>query len=154
MVEYRVHQHTVFDKIFSNGVADIRIIVYHHIPRIAMVRIPTYKSKGKANLHQGAIGVGIDLGTGVMQEGYDGKSYFIAHPDTKVVFKMTPIPYWKEVLKISTEASKVIPLKYIGIDIVIDNEKGPLVMEINARPGLEIQNVNCQGLRPILEQKK
>lgn len=152
IVEYRVHLHPIFKNIFSEGVADIRIIVYNHIPKIAMARVPTHKSGGKANLHQGAIGVGIDIETGCMKDGYDYKGYFSKHPDTGVEFKGIQIPFWKEILGISRKTSQAVPLKYIGVDIVLDEEKGPLIMEINARPGLEIQNVNRQGLREILEE--
>ncbi len=152
MIECRVYPHSVFENIFPQGVADIRIIVYNHIPKIAMVRIPTHKSRGKANLHQGAIGVSIDLGTGCMGSGYDYQGYFSKHPDTAVEFKGTRIPFWKEILEITKKTGEAVPLNYIGVDIVIDKEKGPLVMEINARPGLEIQNVNRQGLREILKK--
>jgi len=150
MVEYRVYPHPVFENIFPHGVADIRIIVYNHVPKIAMARIPTYKSQGKANLHQGAIGVSINIEIGCMGEGYDYKGYFSEHPDTGVRFKGIQIPFWKEILEISKKTSQTVPLRYIGVDIVLDKEKGPLVMEINARPGLEIQNVNRQGLGEIL----
>jgi glutathione synthase/RimK-type ligase-like ATP-grasp enzyme len=36
------------------------------------------------------------------------------------------------------------------VDIVVDRERGPLVLEINARPGLEIQNVVGRGLGDAL----
>lgn len=151
IIEYRVHSHPVFKRFFPKGVADIRIIVFNDIPRMAMARMPTYKSKGRANLHQGAIGVSIDLERGCMGDGYDYKGYINKHPDTNVEFSGVQIPFWKEIIQISQKTSQAVPLKYIGIDIVVDAEKGPLVMEINARPGLEIQNVNRKGLREILE---
>ena len=40
---------------------------------------------------------------------------------------------------------------YLGVDIVLDREKGPLLLEINARPGLSIQIANREGLIPRLE---
>ncbi|HBZ98517.1 MAG TPA: alpha-L-glutamate ligase-like protein, partial [Pseudomonas sp.] len=40
-------------------VPDIRIIVLMGYPIMAMLRLPTRQSGGKANLHQGAIGVGV-----------------------------------------------------------------------------------------------
>lgn len=46
------------------GLPDIRVIVYNKIPLVAMLRIPSKYSDGKANLHQGAYAAGIDLGTG------------------------------------------------------------------------------------------
>jgi len=44
-----------------------------------------------------------------------------------------------------------VPLNYVGVDIVIDETDGPLILEINARPGLEIQNINGFGLGAALE---
>jgi hypothetical protein len=37
-------------------------------------------------------------------------------------------------------------LGYPGVDLVIDEELGPLVMEVNARPGLQVQNITGIGL--------
>lgn len=150
IIEYRIHQHQVFDRIFPHGVADIRILVFNHIPRMSMSRIPTYKSGGKANLHQGAIGVSVDLSTGCMGDGYDYRGYFSKHPDTGVEFKGIIIPFWEEILEIGKKTSYAVPLNYIGIDVVIDKDQGPMVIEINARPGLEIQNVNRRGLGEVL----
>lgn len=154
LIEQRVKQHNVFNSIFSQGVADIRIIVYNHIPQMAMTRIPTAKSQGKANLHQGAIGVGVDIKSGCMTYGYNYTGYLTKHSDTGIEFKELPIPFWNEILDISKNTSYAVPLKYIGIDIVIDQKRGPLVMEINVRPGLEIQNVNRQGLREVLAKQQ
>jgi len=38
------------------------------------------------------------------------------------------------------------------VDIVLDHKDGPKVLEINARPGLNIQIANQAGLRPRLEK--
>jgi D-alanine-D-alanine ligase-like ATP-grasp enzyme len=42
----------------------------------------------------------------------------------------------------------------MGVDFAIDAHHGPLVLELNARPGLEIQNVTGIGLRALLESEK
>jgi len=41
-------------------------------------------------------------------------------------------------------------LGYMGIDFVIDERYGPQILEVNVRPGLEIQNINGAGLRKAL----
>ncbi len=41
-------------------------------------------------------------------------------------------------------------LGYQGIDIVLDREQGPLILELNARPGLNIQIANRAGLHKRL----
>ena len=40
---------------------------------------------------------------------------------------------------------------YQGVDIVIDKDLGPLILELNARPGLNIQIANQTGIRTRLE---
>jgi alpha-L-glutamate ligase-like protein len=151
LIEERIIQHDVFTDIYDSGVADIRIIVFKGVPVMAMSRIPTNKSNGKANLHQGAIGVGIDLNTGRLTKGYDYVGYIDTHPDSGIKFTNMMLPYWKEIFEILKILGCHIPLEFLGVDIVLDQEKGPMVMEINARPGLEIQNVNHTSLRNMLE---
>ena len=41
-------------------------------------------------------------------------------------------------------------LGYIGVDFVVDPILGPLILELNARPGLNIQLANREGLLPRL----
>ena len=43
------------------GTPDIRVILYRGVPAMAMIRLPTTKSGGRANLHQGAVAAAIDL---------------------------------------------------------------------------------------------
>ena len=50
----------------------------------------------------------------------------------------------------SEKISRQSPLGYLGVDLVVDAKLGPQVLEINVRPGLEIQNVNAMGLRLVL----
>ena len=154
IIEYCLHSHSFFTNIFPEGVADLRIIMYKDRPVMAMLRLPTQQSDGKANLHQGALGVGIELSTGCLKEGFHINRYLSHHPDTDVSFVGQEIPYWQEILDICGRTSQAVPLKYLGIDIVIDEEQGPLVLEINARPGLAIQNVNRSGLHEAIEQLK
>lgn len=53
-----------FDGYSYEGVPDIRVIVFKGYPVMAMMRCSTAASDGKANLHQGAVGVGLDIATG------------------------------------------------------------------------------------------
>ena len=65
LVEERVKVHPKFRKLSVGGTPDVRVIVYNSVPVMAMLRLPTEESGGKANLHQGAIGLGIDMATGI-----------------------------------------------------------------------------------------
>ncbi|AXT51822.1 alpha-L-glutamate ligase-like protein [Aquimarina sp. BL5] len=153
LIEECIEPHPFFHKIYPQGVPDFRIITLKNTPLMGMLRMPTDRSDGKANLHQNGVGIGVDLDKGTLTEVYDGKNYFDHHPDSDFIIKDVPIPYWKEILEISIATAKVFPLDYLGIDIVIDKNKGPQIMEINVRPGLGIQLVNKQGLKKAIEEK-
>ena len=135
-----------FRDIYPNGVADIRIILFKDTPVMAMARIPTSHSEGKANLHQGAIGVGIDIVKGLFTTAALKGRPIEKHPDTHIHLPGKRIPRWEDVIRIAIEASQSINLGYLGIDVVLDEHEGPLILELNARPGLEIQSVNRKGL--------
>jgi alpha-L-glutamate ligase-like protein len=154
--EYCLDPHQFFLNIYPKGVPDFRIIILKDKPVLAMLRLPTNSSDGKANLHAGAIGVGIDLSTGVLQYGYDSKrkKSVKSHPDTDTVFYGEKIPNWERTFEIALQTAKLFPLNYLGIDIVFDNQYGPMVIEINARPGMQIQNINNLGIKEILNSNK
>ena len=145
-IEERVEIHPKFLKYAEGGTPDVRIIVYNHIPIMAMLRLPTKESNGKANLHQGAVGLGIDMATGITTHGvhYDSVINFI--PGTTKKVNGLAIPQWDELLKVAIDAQIVSGLGYIGIDIVLDEHKGPMVLELNDQPGLQIQLANQKGL--------
>lgn len=152
LIEECIIPHPFFHEIFPEGVPDFRVILLNEIPLVGMLRVPTEKSDGKANLHQGGLGIGVDINTGKLMQAYDGKDYFDNHPDNGNMILGKDIPHWDEVLNISINIAKNVPIKYLGVDIVIDKNLGPMIMEINVRPGLGIQLANKIGLRTILEQ--
>lgn len=151
LIERCIDPHPFFHEIYPAGVPDFRVILLHDIPLLSMLRVPTDKSDGKANLHQGGLGIGIDMNTGKLSEGYDGSGYYDFHPDSKSIIKGKDIPYWEELLELSINTSKAFPLNYLGVDIVLDKNVGPLIMEVNVRPGLGIQSVNKTGLKEIIQ---
>lgn len=146
IIEYRVKFDPVFDAISYQGVPDVRIIVFRGFPVMAMIRLPTHMSGGKANLHQGAIGVGIDLATGRTLNAVWGNDIVTEHPDTRNPVTGFEIPMWDELLLIAASCYELTGLGYMGVDMVLDRVKGPLMLEMNARPGLNIQIANHMGL--------
>ncbi|OGI22094.1 MAG: hypothetical protein A2808_03660 [Candidatus Moranbacteria bacterium RIFCSPHIGHO2_01_FULL_55_24] len=135
------------------GIPDIRVIVFNSVPVMAMLRLPTRGSDGKANLQQGAVGVGIDLATGTTTTAIIGKGHVIEYvPGTRLVLSGIKIPYWKEILRMAAEAQKISGLGFLGADIAIDRERGPVILELNARPGLSIQLANLSGLKERLDR--
>lgn len=148
LIEYRVQFDPLFEKISYQGVPDIRIITYLGVPAMAMVRLPTRQSGGKANLHQGAIGAGIDMGTGETLTAVWNSRVVSEHPDTGNPVSGLIIPNWDEMMLLAAKSQQLTKLCYQGIDIVLDRDLGPLILEMNARPGLAIQIANQAGLKP------
>lgn len=146
IVEAMVHFSPHFESLSFEGVPDVRVIVFRGIPVMAMVRLPTRMSHGKANLHQGAVGAGVDIATGTTLGGVMSGEVIDTHPDTGVVIAGLTIPEWDTMLDISARCYELTGMGYIGVDIVLDRDLGPLVLELNARPGLAIQIANQQGL--------
>lgn len=146
LVEYCVQFDPIFDQVSYKGVPDVRIIVFLGYPVMAMIRLPTRLSDGKANLHQGAIGVGIDIPTGLTRRGVWGTEPVKEHPDTEHSIVGLQIPRWNDLLEMASRCYELSQLGYIGVDFVLDKNKGPMILELNARPGLAIQIANGNGL--------
>lgn len=135
------------------GIPDIRVIVYNKVPVMAMLRLPTKESDGKANLQQGGIGVGIDMARGITTTAVQGKSRIVEYvPGTRLLLSGIKIPYWDEILHLAIKAQIASGLGYLGADIAIDRDNGPVILELNARPGLSIQVANLAGLKRRLER--
>jgi alpha-L-glutamate ligase-like protein len=152
LVEYRVDVDPLFENVSYQGVPDIRTIVFRGVPILAMLRLPTRMSDGRANLHQGAIGVGVDLIDGCSLSGIWRDGSIERHPDTGGWLAGLKMPHWDEILTLTARCQELAGLGYIGVDIVLDRRLGPLVLEINARPGLNIQLANKAGLLPRLKR--
>ncbi|MCW5598958.1 MAG: alpha-L-glutamate ligase-like protein [Nitrosomonas sp.] len=151
LIEYRVKFDPIFEPISYRGVPDIRTIVFRGIPVAAMVRLPTRMSDGKANLHQGAVGAGIDLTTGCTTRAVWQNRPVEHHPDTGASISGFQIPHWNKLLTLAAQCYELVGLGYLGVDVVLDQKLGPLVLELNARPGLSIQIANGQGIQKRLE---
>lgn len=145
IIEKRVVVDPVFAEVSYEGIPDIRVISLLGYPAMAMVRLPTRLSGGKANLHQGAIGVGVDMATGKTLGGVYHNDIIDYHPDTLNSIINIEVPYWNKILEIASSCYELTGLGYLGVDIVLDKDQGPLMLELNARPGLNIQIANREG---------
>jgi alpha-L-glutamate ligase-like protein len=152
IVEALIHPDPVFDDVSYQGVPDIRIVVYRGVPIMSMVRLPTKASDGKANLHRGAIGAGIELNQGTTITAVHRSRVVENHPDTGNPVSGIQVPYWDKMLWIAARSFEMTGLGYIGVDLVIDRDRGPLLLELNARPGLAIQLANRKGLKERLDR--
>ncbi|MEO1101333.1 MAG: alpha-L-glutamate ligase-like protein [Pseudomonadota bacterium] len=151
LIEERLKPHSIFKDLAFGGVPDVRVIVFRGVPVMAMLRLPTAESDGKANLHMGGIGAGIDLATGITTRGVQHNELVEHHPDFETEVTGFKVPGWDEILELSARLGTHIGLGYVGVDIVIDEVKGPTLLELNARPGIAIQTANLRGLVPLLE---
>lgn len=151
-VQEYVGRHKAFRKYAYRGTPDIRIIVFNKVPIMAMLRLPTKDSGGRANLHQGAIAVGIDVATGITTSALWYGAQIKYKPGTKRKLNGIKIPNWTKILEVAVECSIVTKLGYLGVDIVLHPEKGPMVLEINAQPGFQIQLANGAGLKKRIDR--
>jgi alpha-L-glutamate ligase-like protein len=150
MIETLVEFSNVFDGFSHEGVPDVRVILFRGYPVMAMTRLSTRESDGKANLHQGAVGLGIDIATGRSLKAVQHDKPLEHHPDTGRKLSELKVSHWETLLNLTSRCYDVTGLGYLGADIVLDKKLGPLVLELNARPGLAIQIANGMGMRPRL----
>jgi len=151
IVENLVQSSPALAKYSFQGVPDIRIIVFQGYPVMAMLRLATKASDGKANLHQGAVGVGLDIGTGKSLNSVQFNRPITLHPDTGLALENIHIEAWEDMLEMAARCYEATGLGYMGVDLVVDAHDGPLLLELNARPGLAIQMANGCGLLPRLK---
>lgn len=150
IIEEFLESHEVFDSIVPEGLPDIRVIVFNFVPLIAMLRIPTIESQGKANLHLGAIGVGIDIGTGKTTFGIRHNRYIRKFPNGELVSGLV-LPYWDEILMTASKIQQVSKIGYLAVDLALA-KTGIKILEVNARAGLSVQIANRAFLKTRLEQ--
>lgn len=151
LLEEMVHFSKIFSDYSYQGIPDVRVIVYKGYPIMSMMRLATKESDGRANLHQGAVGVGLEMSSGKASTAVSHNRPIEIHPDTGAVLKTLQVPLWKEHLIIAAKAYEMTGLGYLGADIVLDKERGPMMLELNARPGLAIQIANSSGLKNAIK---
>lgn len=150
IIESLVQSSPALAKYSFQGVPDIRIIIFQGYPVMAMLRLATKASDGKANLHQGAVGVGLNVGTGRSLNAVQFNRPITLHPDTGLPLENIIIDGWEDMLEMAARCYEATGLGYMGVDLVVDVNEGPLLLELNARPGLAIQMANGEGLLPRL----
>ncbi len=150
IIEERLIAHSFFKPYIANGLPDIRVIVFNYIPIIAMLRLPTQASHGKANLHLGAVGLGIDIATGTATYGVYQHKLIRTLPNGEKLAQIK-IPHWDEILLTAAHAQKVSQIGFLAVDLALTTS-GIKILELNARAGLSIQIANQVPLRARLEK--
>ncbi len=152
MIEARVSPDPVLGAVSYRGLPDVRVLVFRGVPIQAMLRLPTRASDGRANLHMGGMAVGVDLERGMTVHAWLGGRPATVHPDLGRSVIGIVVPAWDRILAIAARCFEAVPLGYLGVDVVVDAEVGPMVLELNARPGLTIQLANRVGVRQVMEE--
>jgi alpha-L-glutamate ligase-like protein len=150
LLEHRLIPEPALAVYSPGGIPDVRVLVVRGVPIMAMLRLPTRASDGRANLHVGGVGVGIDIRDGRAVHAICRDRPIALHPDTPQPFSAIQVPAWEEILLLAARSYDAVPLGYFGIDVVVDDRLGPVILELNARPGLSIQLANHCGLRAVL----
>lgn len=158
LIEYRVLPAKLLTALSYQGAPDVRVVMLHGYPVMAMLRASTKESDGRSNLHQGAIGIGIDIATGITVRAIHHGKPITTQPDLGVNLIGIQMPEWDTILRMAVTCQEMTGLGYLGVDIMIDETLGPLMIEVNARPGLAIQMANGIGLlrrlEPVVEEHR
>ncbi len=152
IVQQRLRTHPALERISYRGTPDVRVLVYRGVPALAMLRLPTLESNGRANLHQGGVGVGVDIESGQTRRGIWHNRVIERHPDTGETLAGRRVPGWPAILKAAKIVARATGLGFVGVDVIPDAATGPMVLEANGRPGLAIQSANGMGLREVLKR--
>lgn len=152
MVQEKLDSIEELKRLSYQGLPDIRVISFYGVPIMAMTRLPTQQSAGRGNLHQGAVGIGLKISDGTVTGAIQNNKAITKHPDLDYNMFDLKVPHWNDVLHLASKCSHLVNINYLGVDIVIDPLKGPLLLEMNARPGLSIQLANRTGLVPRLKK--
>ena len=153
VVEPRLKPAPFFEQLYADGLSDVRLIFADNILSLCMIRVPTRASDGRANLHQGAVGIAVESETGRAYRAVQYRKIIEKHPETGRPLIGAIVPQWKEIVSVATRTAEALPLKYLGVDLVVDRELGPMVLEVNARPGIEIQNVTGRSLLALYRKE-
>ena len=153
LFEQRIINHPQLEELTSFGLCDIRILVFNLVPVMAMLRIPTAQSDGKANVHMGGIGAGIDIARGTITHLTQYNRIIKSIPGIGEV-RGRKIPFWDELLFTASRIQQLTGLGYLAVDLALDASRGPVLLEINARAGLMLQVANLAPLRKRLERIK
>ena len=151
MIEKKIELDEEIELLWTFGLPDIRIITFNMVPVMAMLRVPTKQSKWKANLHAGACWVWIDIGTWKLTFITSGGKMIKSIPGIWDV-RWLKLPKWDIALALAVKVQQVTKIWYVGCDIVLDKRDWPLILEINIRPGLEVQVANMAPLKDRLEK--
>ena len=109
------------------------------------------------NFNSGGLGVIYDRCTGtVISDGFDReRNVYETVPESGIKLKGFQIPRWDEIVAMIKEAALVVPqVGYVGWDVCISRDHGPLLIEGNSFPGqdnAQEPSLNAGTYKAVLE---
>ena len=140
ILEEQVFQHEKMASLHPESLNTVRVVTYMNENGEVIIHLPFIKiGQGDSFVDNGGAGgifALVDADTGkLITDGKDETNkVYIEHPNTKVKINGFQIPEWDKVKEFAKEIAKAFPYtKYIGWDIAISKDKGPLIIEGNSR---------------------
>ena len=149
-----IKQHELINRIHSTSINTLRMItLITSSGDIEIVSVFMRFGVGDSvvdNASSGGFFVGINLDDGTLKSrGHFlpqfGGEEITEHPESGFKFEGFSIPYYREACEIITNAVKVIPNRFIGWDVAIC-PNGPVIIEANTQPHLQMSNIAYGGL--------
>ena len=109
------------------------------------------------NFNSGGLGVIYDRRTGtVISDGFDReRNVYETVPESGIKLKGFQIPKWDEIVAMIKEAALVVPqVGYVGWDVCLSRDHGPLLIEGNSFPGqdnAQEPSLNAGTYKAVLE---
>ncbi len=109
------------------------------------------------NFNSGGLGVIYDRKTGiVISDGFDrARNVYETVPESGIKLKGFQIPQWENIVAMIKEAALVVPqVGYVGWDVCVSRDHGPLLIEGNSFPGqdnAQEPKLNAGTYRAVLE---
>ena len=159
-LEELVIQNKEWSKLNPKSLNTVRVVTYCLNGKSKVLFAVARIGSGKSivdNFHQGGVGVKVNIEKGCLEGNTIDKANN-ENPNTlltNVKVDGFKIPYWKEIIQMTEEAAKVNDnVNIVGWDVGITDD-GPLLIEGNRGPGMDIiQVLYKRGVKPELEEIK
>ena len=160
ILEEQIIQNKKMASLHPNSLNTLRIVTYLDEKGKITIHMPFIKIGQKGsfvdNGGSGGILAQIDPKNGtIITDGKDElNNRYVKHPDTNIIFKGFEIPEWNEVIKLVTKAAnEFTKTRYIGWDVGISKDNGPVIVEANGKTQFIGQQITDEiGKRKNLEK--
>lgn len=152
IIQAGIVQDPEISRIYPESVNTCRIITENKNGTVRLVCGMFRIGRGQAevdNASSGGITINININSGKL--GNIAMSYasetFTVHPDTRFEFRNFTIPRWDEIRNFALQSAVKLPFfTHLGWDIALTAD-GPVAVEINCNPTIDIMDRTAGGLR-------